>query len=361
MIATIIFNVFAVFFAFLESSSRSRWYLFISFLIIFAFLALRYDFGNDYLSYYEYFSDVHKIPISDLLNFQAYKSYGLNELGYAWLNRLFPSFYLLVAVLALLSCYVYYNSISFYVSKDLIWFSVFIFLFNPALLLFQSSSIRQTIAICFFLYSVRFLIERSFWKYCLLFLMGSLFHRSTIILLPIYVFATPEVWRQKVIIILVSIYLFITFFGYTLLGSIDWITNQFFSKYQLHYMNNISTAPINTGIGFMVWSLIFLFIVWSHNKSDEKNAVISKLSIIGFVLSPMGIYLAMFERIGLFFEPFILLSLPFAIKLQESKLLKQIIIIMLILWYGYQFYEFFHHPTWIEKYSTYKINLLQLR
>jgi len=360
MIITIICNFFAVFIASLASYSyKHKGYLFLSFLLIFIFLALRYDFGNDYMGYYEYFSKVQKASVQDIMNFQEYRSFGFMEFGFTWLNKLFPNFFLMVAVLSLFSCYVYYDAIKSYVIPYLAWVSVFMFVFDPYLMLVQSSAMRQTIAICFFIYSIRYLIERNFWKFGLLILIGSLFHKSAILLLPIYFLITPRQWNKSILIVLIIFYLTISLFGYLFLPLLENIVRLLFPQYHESYMTTIVGNPLNSGIGFLFLSLIFLFIIWSHNKGSTSNIIISKLSIVGFVLYPVDIYFNMFSRIGMYFFPVLILSLPFAISLQRSRSLRFLIVSIFILYYAYQFYDFFQSPIWAEKFSQYKINLIQ--
>lgn len=360
MLIISIVNVFAIFFALFASyTPNNKKYFIFSFLLIFIFLAIRYDFGNDYMAYYYYFSDVHQTSVKDLLSFKDYQSLGLKEFGYTWLNKVFPSFYLMVAFLSLFSCYIYYYSIKSYVTQRLMWFSVFIFLVNPSLMLVQSSAMRQTVAIGLFLYSIKYLIERNIWKYCMLILLGSLFHVSAIVLLPMYLIVTPKYWSRGVMIALVICFVFVAFFGYIFLESIGNISRQYFPAYEDAYMTDIIGNPLKSGLGFLFLSCTFLFILWSHNKGVAHNIVISKLSIIGFVLSPIGMYLNMFGRIGMYFEPAIILSLPFAISLQKSWQNRIIIISVFVLFYLFNFYEFFQNPIWVEKFSTYKTFLFR--
>jgi hypothetical protein len=360
MTATFIVSVIAVFLAFLPNNNdKNNRNLFLSFLAIFIFLALRYDFGNDYMNYFDYFEYVQKLSIKGLLHFREYENLELKEVGFTWLNKLFPSFYLMVAVLSLFSCYVYFNAIKLYGTPRLIWFSVFIFLFDPYLMLVQSSAIRQTVAICLFIYSIKYLIDRKFLKYCLLILLASLFHKSALFLLPVYLLITPVQWGKWILIAIVGLYLALALFGYVYLSDIVTTVGYFSHRYQESYMTDIVGNQLESGFGFLFWTLVFLFIVWFHNKTETHNILVSKLSIIGFVISPLGIYINMFNRFGMYFNPFIILLLPYSVSLLKSRELKIIIVIILISWYLYNFYIFFQNPLYEDSFSVYKINLFQ--
>ena len=354
MLVTSLLGILCVFLVVLESAGKFKRGLIMAFILLFIFLLLRYDFGNDYLAYYKYFIRIHDVQIKDLSDFSHYEQNHYYEPGYTYLNKIFPSFFLLVGCLALLTSFIYYSDIKWYVTKNMMWFSVFMLIFDPYLMLVQSSAIRQTVAICLFLYSIRYLIERNFWKYALCIVIGYLFHKSAIVLLPIYFIATPSKWSRKVLAASVICFFFITFLGFMLLDSIGNIANTYFPDYQKGYMADISGNQLNTGLGFIFLTLVFFFIIWSHKKGEPHNLVISKLSIIGFVLYPLGMYLNMFTRIFMYFSPVLVLSLPYALSLLASKKIRLPVIILLLVFYLWNYFIFFQNPIWLVKFSTYK-------
>lgn len=359
MLAAFLVSIYAVIFAVAENNTpRNKKYFYLSFLVIFLFLALRYDFGNDYMTYYNYFSHVHDSPLNDLLNFRDYRYFGFMEIGFTFLNKLFPSFYLMIVILALFSCYTYYSIINLYVAPNLKWLSVFLFLFAPGLMLTQSTAIRQSIAICIFLLSVRFLINRNIWKYILLICIGGLFHRSAFILLPMYFIANTNKWSKGVLLILVGFYAFLAFFGNILLVNIENIMDRFFPLYSEFYKEENVGNQLASGLGFLVNSIIFLFVVWSHGQGEVHNTIASKLSMMYFMLTPIGMFMNMFGRILMYFDPFIILTLPFAISLLKSRQLRISVISVIIVYYIYLFLNFFQDPVWIEKFLNYKTILI---
>ena len=362
MTVTIFVNIIAVFFALLASFSKNpKKSLFVSFFIVFIFLAFRYNFGNDYNEYHDYFIKVHKASIKDLTNLQEYQSKGLMEVGYTWLNRLFDSFYLMVALLSLFSCYVYYKIIKTYAKPNLIWFSVFIFLFDATIMLIQSSSIRQTIAICLFLLSLEPLIKRKFLKYSILVLSGCLFHFSAIILFPLYFLITQNRWNKLILISLVILYFLFAFLGYLFLPFIERIALLYFPRYKEAYMKEIIGNNLGSSLGFLFWSSIFIYITWAHNRVKGYDIILSKLTIIAFLLSPISMYLSMFSRILMYFDPFIILSLPSSVSQLKSQDLRGLFISVLVLWYLMNFYLFFQDPVWKDQFANYQINIIHGR
>lgn len=55
-----------------------------------------------------------------------------------------------------------------------------------AFYLFGFAAMRQSVALCVFMLSLKYLYRKKFFKYCILVLAAALFHKSVIITLPFY-------------------------------------------------------------------------------------------------------------------------------------------------------------------------------
>jgi len=130
MIGTLIFNMIALLFAWLESSGRYKNGLKISFFTIFLFLSLRYNFGNDYMGYLNSFLETNSYNTFNLSSI-SYKGY---EIGWVLLTRLFGpiGFFAMTAILAALTCIVFYRFIRKYVPPQYYWISIFLYVFSPS-------------------------------------------------------------------------------------------------------------------------------------------------------------------------------------------------------------------------------------
>jgi len=228
-------------------------------------------------------------------------------------------------------------------------------------MLIQSSSIRQTIAICLFLLSLEPLIKRKFLKYSILVLSGCLFHFSAIILFPLYFLITQNRWNKLILISLVILYFLFAFLGYLFLPLIERIALLYFPRYKEAYMKEIIGNNLGSSLGFLFWSSIFIYITWAHNRVKGYDIILSKLTIIAFLLSPISMYLSMFSRILMYFNPFIILSLPSAASQLKSQDLRILFIAVLVLWYLINFYLFFQDPVWKDQFANYQINIIHGR
>lgn len=359
MIASIVISLFVLIIAFIGGNTNHvNRSLLLSFSIIFLFLALRYDFGNDYMNYYNYFDEVHRLSLRDMFSIETIRNPAILEPGYTWINRLVPHFFVLLAILALFTVYTYYKYMSLYLQPSVIWFALFIYLFSPSLMLVHSSAIRQSIAICFFIFSIQYLIERSFLKFLLIILLASLFHRSALVLIPLYFIATPKIWSRQILFLIVGLYIFTAFFGYLFLGAIEKVAQMALPSYYRTYLINAEANSLDTGFGFLFKSMFLFLILWSHDRSSPQLAVITKLAIIGFLLLPLSIYLLVFSRLMMYFNVALIIAIPYAVFLQKSKQLRIVLISIISFWYLYEYANFFQDPTWVEHFSHYKINLI---
>ena len=84
MYITILVGAISVFFAYLSRFLRNNWGLKISFIIIFIYLALRYEFGNDYEWYLISFNSLKEFDLVDF--FEVILPY---EPGWIFINWLF--------------------------------------------------------------------------------------------------------------------------------------------------------------------------------------------------------------------------------------------------------------------------------
>ena len=97
MVTTLVINGLVVFLSWLESLKILKHGLLISFILLFLFLALRYNFGNDYIGYFDGFREVNKYSNVTFKDREFHY-----EAGWLLLCRVFKplGFFSMVALLA---------------------------------------------------------------------------------------------------------------------------------------------------------------------------------------------------------------------------------------------------------------------
>ena len=127
---------------------RSKYTYIVSCLLLFAFAALRYMYGNDYGNYYANYFRIHA-GVKDVYD----------EWLFTLLNQISPSFFSLIAVSSAVFVYCIYRLIVDNLSADFAWIGLLIFVVNPYLFLMNLSALRQCIAMVAFIAAVHFAIR----------------------------------------------------------------------------------------------------------------------------------------------------------------------------------------------------------
>ena len=156
------------------------------FVILFALSACRLNVGNDYAKYVEF---MH------LINCDAYVP---TEIGFNLLVKLiyglsgFENYLLVFAVYAFVTVLVFL--LAMYEQSD--DFPLTFFLFMSLGYYFQTfSTVRYYLALAVALYSMKFVLRRQWGRFVVLILLGSTFHKSLLIVIPLYFLASLS-WKK---------------------------------------------------------------------------------------------------------------------------------------------------------------------
>lgn len=340
---------FAILFAFLESKKILKNGLMISFFILFLFLSLRYDFGNDYIAYLNMFKEISNGIIT--IDFEDANAI---EVGWVYLCKFFKpfGFFVMITFLAIINCYVFYVLVKKYVPNKYYWFSLFIYLINPFLFLVESSSMRQTTALLLFLFSIQFIVNRNFIKFAVFIGLASLFHDSAIILLLTYFIASPSIINKKTIIIYASVFLFFLIFGEIVFRTIAPYIDLYFNKYNI-YTESFESSDFGSGAGFLFLILFFCSLLYYSKGESGITTVILKIGLLYYVFYPFGIFLPMFGRIQMYYEPVLIVAMPLLLQKIKNPLHNKIFIFLILFYYLYIFIDFFNTPLW-SSFNEYK-------
>ena len=166
--------------------ARSCAALFTLFLVLAGTAALRIDVGNDYGNYVNTF---HEIYVG---------GYVVTEPGFNWLVRflfllsggenyllVFGLFAVVTAIIFLKA--MYDQSVDFTLS-----FALFMLL---GLYFRTFNTVRYYFVLAVTLYSLRYVLKREYGKFVLLILLAALFHKSVLVVIPLYLIAALP-WKK---------------------------------------------------------------------------------------------------------------------------------------------------------------------
>lgn len=313
-------------------------FIVIAFLLLLIFIAFRFGFGTDYFNYQQMY-DLIQTGINPLES---------NEILYFSLNKYLPSFDALIMLTSLFYIIVFFIFTYKNVASRYYFFAMFIFLINPYMFLLHQSSIRQTLAICFFVIAVYFGRKRQIIPYVLLVLIAFGFHSSAIFLLPIYFILTEKpvnIKRLTIISIVFSIFMFSNLFTIV----IEYLLQFAPLNYSYYYEQDVSNSLLST-LSFVV---LLGLIIWQSNKLEGKYIVFGKLGVLSTFLSIMSYNVTMVSRIGLYFDVYLIVLFPYIYSKMTNNFKKLIFVSIIVFVYSYRFISFFNDPIW-ESFRNYE-------
>lgn len=295
-------------------------------LLLFAVIfGMRYNVGVDYLGYLEGYLWKQHVSKGELL-FDL-----LSEIG--WKLNLHYTVYF--GILALIQVFFF-----FYAFKDeryLYPFLVF-FLFTNGDWQFWMNGIRQALAMCIWIFSIKYIEEKKFWKYFLWCIIAMLFHRSAAILIIFYpilrngkdyfksiplqliLFAGAFVFKEIFSELIMRIEPIITFYS-------NIIGGEFYSSYDIEGLIKSFIEPQGTGLAYLFKIILNVGIILYSKKlklfyNNKRFNIIYFFFFIGLVtlyMFPAG-YIAITRPFNYFYIFHTIMYAYFLYFLYKTKL-----------------------------------------
>lgn len=327
--------------SFIPKKENKKFFLLISFAVLFVFAALRYNYGNDYSSYNEFFDTVK----------MGGRIAGINEIGYRYLNQIFPSFQLLIAFISLVFLFAIYKVIVTSVEPELYPLALFIFIIDPYLFLMSLSMIRESIAIILFILAVYFASKKRILLFVGAVALASLFHASAILVLPAYFLCNEKNFLKKKewILLVIPVVLLLLYDSY-ISGWIVKLLEYFKNPNYIYYFENTNSNSLRATL---LTSISFVYVCLNFNKLTGKKLMFSKLALIALMIDILGFKIPMVGRIGKYFAYFSIVAIPsiFIYNLKNEKgwrkfLFGYVFPLVILTVYLLRVYSFFANPTW---------------
>jgi len=344
----IVVNVLAVFFAFISRYKDFRHGLKISFILIFIFLALRYNFGNDYQAYHNNFLIINNYDSINYFN----KSFQL-EPGWLFLCRLFKpiGFFGMVMILALFNCVVYYRFINKYLPPQYYWLAVTIYLFDPSFMLIQASAMRQSLAIAIFIASIPYIYKKDPIRYIIGIGVAWFFHSSALILLPLYFLGYVN-WKINKITgaVILASFISLYLFGKNLAPYVNQFIQSNFERYDVYQ----GGAVIGTGFGIFYFSIFFILILAYERYQNKETSLLFKIAIVGFMIIPFGLIIQLIGRVGMYLGPSAIIVYPVILMKIKRPVYKTMFLVFYLFFASYLFFQFFTSQVYKDAFGNYQ-------
>lgn len=327
-----------------------------AFFVLTLMASIRYMYGNDYSSYYKWHQRIHA----------GWESPFDGEILYTLLNKITPSFYILIVLTSIAFVWTIYKFMTDNLEKEYVWVALLIFLINPYLFLMNLSSIRQCIAMCLYIVAVQYALKKNKIGYIFIMIIAILFHKSAVLLLPTYfLMGTRKVTKKTIAVICVGI------IGMFFWVDIDGIAKSLVSIFDdVNYVSYIESGMSNSLRATMLSSVSLIYVLFNLPKMDGKYLAYGKLYLVSTVLAVLAYRMSMLTRIQMYFDIFSVVVIPYLLSknkmdgkvtLYSRNIIKTIwgivnkylLPILIFIIYILRYYSFFTNPMW-EAFTEYK-------
>ena len=351
--------LFVMLLAYLEYKKNVNKGLAFGFIVLTIVMGLRFEYGNDFISYSVKFtqnnnlsfslSDLQKGEIEDPIWFLLNRLFG--HLGFQWL----------VAFVTSVNSFAYYCLIKKELPSHLWPFGLFIYFFTASFFPMELSMMRQGLAMALIVLAVPYIIDKEKVRPLVLLALAIGIHSSALICVPFILLLYLDFIKNKKVVALVFLGMFVMFFVAkdfilnimsSTLNSFDAL-EKFDDKYLLGDKYEASAAKSMFGL------LMYFFPVVVCLKSlischDERVVKYSILYIFGTFLFLTDQIIPMMGRLAWYFTIFSIVSLPFAFEKINIKHLKPLLITFFIVLTLKEYNDFFHAENWKDSFLEFK-------
>ena len=310
-------------------SYQNRLFMAGIFLILFAMAALRFDIGNDYRQYTQ---TAHEAYVG---------GYVVTEIGFNMLVKLLyqiagGEYYELVfAVFAFFTLLFFLKA---FARQSVSFYQTF-FLFMTWGLYFQTfNTVRYYLALSIALFSMKYVLERDYIKFVFWIIAAALFHKSVLLVIPVYCLATFA-WKKWHIIVGIVVSA-MCFLGKGLVLKLALVL---YPSYRNTIYLEGGSSPIGILRTVAVLTLYFWFLWFSGDGIREKDwypklRFYGQLNFLAFITGTVFSFLPVVTRITYYFGVSQLFMIPLIVEHIEDekvkKRVKMVVFVACILYFG---------------------------
>lgn len=358
--STLIFiSLLVIFLAYLESKGSIKNGLLLGFIILTAIMSLRFEYGNDYISYSVKFLQDNRLSFS----FKSLLKGEIEDPIWFFLNRLFGplGFQSLVAFVTIINSIAYYNLIKKELPLHLWPFGLFVYFFTASFFPMELSMMRQGLAMALIVLAVPYILSKDRFYPIVLVALATGIHSSALVCVPFIMLLYLDFQKRKYLVVGAFVTLFAMFFlakdlilnvMSSTLNSFDAL-EKFDDKYLLGNKYEASAAKSLFGLIMYFFPVVVCLksLVSCH---DERIVKYSILYIFGAFLFLTDQIIPMMGRLAWYFTIFSIVALPYAFEKISIRQLKSFLIIFFIILTLKEYNDFFHAENWKDSFLEFK-------
>lgn len=317
MLTLLLVNSISVFIAFLSKFKERQYIFWLVPILLSLVYGIRYDFGNDYWSYYIIFKKSH---------------YGIDprlvEPGWGLINYICQpiGFFGMVFILTSIENYIVFRYIKLYVSKEYWWISTFIFVFTFNFMLLGCSMMRQYLAMVILITSIKYIVNRDLIRFLIILMLAISIHKTAIVFFPVYflAFKLPNFRNVKFIIIAVSIFLLlmitsINYIEYFKIAAVMF-EDEKFNRYLMGEEGSYSFT--------IIIDIIWMVLLMRYCKNTRLSQTLCLIALLSYVLLPFTFAVVILLRLMLFFSIYFIFSIPETLPEIKNRILRDVMVII---------------------------------
>lgn len=358
MYIVIFCSVLTLFLTYIEAKCRVKGGMKWGFVIVTILGMIHYDYGNDYMSYYELYNQVtsYNFDWAGIIAKDYYREPGWVIL--CWLFKPLGGFFVMVAVLNLIQNYIVYKFIQRNVNK--IWWpiAVFVYLFATSFYLMSFSMMRQSFVLIVFLGMWRFIEERKWWIPLVVFWLLSFVHSSAIVLIPFAFLGYMPMKNGKLIGVLYVLILLLLWLSKNTINDIfsyALAMDDSFAQYADTYEQDNPT--IQLGVGFVLNMIPFIlsviFLIDNEHGHSASQKMIVALAAISYIVAPFSQIIPASGRLGMYFSIYKLGAIPLVYSNVRNRNVRYLLLGLCLFMILYDYIIFFKNPVWVDKYTNF--------
>ncbi len=313
-------------------NQKGKWMIGLCLFYLAFVSAFRYHVGTDYGNY--------MASYPNYIGHWLYYIQTFSEPGIAVLAKLgsliYNKYITLFVICAVLTVTLYGITISKY-SKHFLY-AILLYVFIGA---WHGSfnGIRQYIAAAILFAGHRYIYDRKFWKYLLVILLAMCFHRTALIMLPVYFLAGRKITISNVI---TTMMLTVAMrYGYDFLFSIMAFLKGSNQSGYAYMQQEVTILRI-----LVAWAPVLIILLtgvllnaFENDQGDEQFYFM--LVIINAALMTATANSAYLARVGIYTEMYLAMAMPRMLKFFTYHSQRVFILITLALYFIYWFYELY--------------------
>lgn len=257
-------------------------------IIVSLIMGFRYDVGTDWENYQAMYCEILKngITWSSIVGSTLEPLYLILNAVIAYMGLPYQIFFAIIMFLHLILLYKSFDHYPYLLPLGLFFYITTFFCTSLNIQ-------RQSLSICIFIYSIRFILDKEFYKYCMCIIIAGLIHYSSFILLPVYFLSmnfTRVLDKRLIQLSLYACSFFIFNFALNIINNfvLGFITN---AKYlsNLNALGNVNMGT-SSGLGVIATIVVDIFLIIYSKRlsivySKYKFNVIFRIYYVGIVMS----------------------------------------------------------------------------